>query len=46
MIRERILFRLFFSLLLPLSFSPFCTYESTFQIHPKTLGVIQVDEAV
>ena len=35
MIRERILFRLFFSLLLPLSFSPFCTYESTFQIHPN-----------
>src|SRR5699024_5466931 len=35
MIRERILFRLFFSLLLLLSFSPFCTYEPTFQIHPK-----------
>src|SRR5699024_3042092 len=35
MIRERILFRLFFSLLLLLSFSPFCTYEPTFQIHPN-----------
>ena len=35
MIRERILFRLFFSLLLLLSFSPFCTYELTFQIHPN-----------
>ena len=35
MIRERILFRLFFSLLLLLSFSPFCTYEPTSQIHPK-----------
>ena len=35
MIRERILFRLFFSLLLLLSFSPFCTYELTFQIHPS-----------
>ena len=36
MIRE-ILFRLFFSSLLPLSFSPFCTYEPTFQIHPNLL---------
>ena len=36
MIRERILFRLFFSLLLLLSFSPFCTYEPTSQIHPST----------
>ena len=35
MIRERILFRLFFSLLLLLSFSPFCTYEPTSQIHPN-----------
>ena len=35
MIRERILFRLFFSLLLLLSFSPFCTYEPTSQIHPS-----------
>src|SRR5699024_10852641 len=35
MIRERILFRLFFSLLLLLSFSPFCTYEPTSQIHPR-----------
>ena len=38
MIRERILFRLFFSLLLLLSFSPFCTYEPTSQIHPKEMG--------
>ncbi len=37
MIRERILFRLFFSLLLLLSFSPFCTYEPTSQIHPSSL---------
>ena len=37
MIRERILFRLFFSLLLLLSFSPFRTYEPTFQIHPNLL---------
>src|SRR5699024_5027431 len=37
MIRERILFRLFFSLLPLLSFSPFCTYEPTFQIPPNTL---------
>ena len=37
MIRERILFRLFFSLLLLLSFSPFCTYEPTSQIHPNNL---------
>ena len=35
MIRERILLRLFFSLLLLLSFSPFCTYEPTFQIPPR-----------
>ena len=35
MIRELILFRPFFSLLLLLSFSPFCTYEPTFQIHPS-----------
>ena len=35
MIRERILFRPFFSLLLLLSFSPFCTYEPTSQIHPR-----------
>ena len=35
MIRERILFRLFFSLLLLLSFSPFCTYEPASQIHPN-----------
>src|SRR5699024_9744406 len=35
MIREPILFRPFFSLLLPLSFSPFCTYEPTFRIHPR-----------
>ena len=35
MIRELILFRPFFSLLLPLSFSPFCTYEPTSQIHPS-----------
>ena len=35
MIRELILFRPFFSLLLLLSFSPFCTYEPTSQIHPK-----------
>ena len=38
MIRERILFRLFFSLLLLLSFFPFCTYEPTSQIHPKIVG--------
>src|SRR5699024_6968298 len=35
MIRELILFMPFFSLLLLLSFSPFCTYEPTFQIHPR-----------
>src|SRR5699024_6487356 len=35
MIRERILFRPFFSLLLLLSFSPFCTYEPTSQTHPN-----------
>ena len=35
MIRELILFRPFFSLLLLLSFSPFCTYEPTSQIHPS-----------
>ena len=35
MIRELILFRPFFSLLLPLSFSPFCTYEPTFRIHSR-----------
>ena len=35
MIREPILFRPFFSLLLLLSFSPFCTYEPTSQIHPS-----------
>src|SRR5699024_9214664 len=35
---ERILFRLFFSLLLLLSFSPFCTYEPTSQIHPRDHG--------
>ena len=40
MIRERILFRLFFSLLLLLSFFPFCTYEPTFQIHPKKKGYV------
>ena len=33
-------------MLLPLSFSPFCTYEPTSQIHPRTLGVVQVDESV
>ena len=38
MIRELILFRPFFSLLLLLSFSPFCTYEPTFQIHPSSLA--------
>ena len=38
MIRERILFRLFFSLLLLLSFSPFCIYEPTSQIHPSGLA--------
>ena len=38
MIRELILFRPFFSLLLLLSFSPFCTYEPTSQIHPKLIG--------
>src|SRR5699024_5660837 len=43
MIRERILFRLFFSLLLPLSFSPFCTYESTFQIHPNEDNVRRLE---
>ena len=44
MIRERILFRLFFSLLLLLSFSPFCTYEPTFRIHPslQVHGLIDV----
>ena len=41
MIRERILFRLFFSLLLLLSFSPFCTYEPTSQIHPSNPDVDQ-----
>ena len=41
MIKERILFRLFFSLLLLLSFSPFCTYELTFQIHPNAIDVLQ-----
>ena len=35
MIRELILFRPFFSLLLLLSFSPFCTYKPTSQIHPR-----------
>ena len=35
MIREPILFRPFFSLLLLLLFSPFCTYEPTSQIHPR-----------
>ena len=35
MIRELILFRPFFSVLLLLSFSPFCTYEPTSQIHPR-----------
>ena len=35
MIREPILFRPFFSLLLLLLFSPFCTYEPTSQIHPS-----------
>ena len=35
MIREPILFRPFFSLLLLLSFSPFCTYEPTSQKHPS-----------
>ena len=49
MIREPILFRPFFSLLLLLSFSPFCTYEPTSQIHPsnasthKTLQIIPGD---
>ena len=38
MIREPILFRPFFSLLLLLSFSPFCTYEPTSQIHPRNEG--------
>ena len=37
MIREPILFRPFFSLLLLLSFSPFCTYEPTSQIHPNDI---------
>ena len=41
MIRERILFRLFFSLLLLLSFSPFCTYEPTSQIHPNKLRQLE-----
>ena len=35
MIKELILSRLFFSLLLLLSSSPFCTYKLTFQMHPK-----------
>ena len=39
MIREPILFRPFFSLLLLLSFSPFCTYEPTSQIHPRPSGL-------
>ena len=39
MIREPILFRPFFSLLLLLSFSPFCTYEPTSQIHPRGLAL-------
>ena len=39
MIREPILFRLFFSLLLLLSFFPFCTYEPTSQIHPNDVKV-------
>ena len=43
MIRERILFRLFFSLLLLLSFSPFCTYEPTSQIHPSMRTLEQFD---
>ena len=41
MIREPILFRPFFSLLLLLSFSPFCTYEPTSQIHPRLQEVIK-----
>ena len=39
MIREPILFRPFFSLLLLLSFSPFCTYEPTSQIHPSLRAI-------
>ena len=51
MIRERILFRLFFSLLLLLSFSPFCTYEPTSQIHldfraTKDIDLVLIIEAV
>ena len=42
MIRERILFRPFFSLLLLLSFSPFCTYEPTSQIHPKVNLLVDI----
>ena len=45
MIRERILFRLFFSLLLLLSFSPFCTYEPTSQIHPRDPGQAGKEQA-
>ena len=41
MIRELILFRPFFSLLLLLSFSPFCTYELTFRIHPSISTLIR-----
>ena len=44
MIRERILFRLFFSLLLLLSFSPFCTYEPTSQIHPNVTDIPYLKE--
>ena len=43
MIRELILFRPSFSLLLLLSFSPFCTYKPTFQIHPSGTGTENYD---
>ena len=44
MIREPILFRPFFSLLLLLLFSPFCTYEPTSQIHPKEFRTLIANE--
>ena len=34
-------FQAFLSLLLLLSFSPFCTYELTFQIHPRRIVSLQ-----
>ena len=43
MIREPILFRPFFSLLLLLLFSPFCTYEPTSQIHPRLGWLVTED---